>query len=92
MPAPWQAPQTARREDEGEERGHAERDQRPDEEEASGRIGDARDADTLPLHVEDGDTQPKEREEEHDDVARSPFGEYQRSVQPNHGKGNSSEV
>ena len=47
--APSQAPQSARREDEGEERGHAERDQRPDEEEGSAGIGDvAADADTLP--------------------------------------------
>ena len=92
-PAPWQAPQSARREDDGEERGHAERDERPDEEEASAGIGDAAgDADTLPLHVEDGDGQRKERPEEDDDVPGSPFGEHQRSVQPDDKDGHSSEV
>ncbi len=45
----------------------------------------AGDADTLPLHVDDGDGQRKERAEEHDDVPRSPFGEHQRSVQPDDG-------
>src|ERR1019366_5533838 len=64
-----------------EERGHAERDERPDEEEASAGLRDLA-ADTLPHHVEDGDARPKERPEEHDDVSRSPFGEHERSVQP----------
>lgn len=65
----FHAPQSAHREDNGEERGHAEHDDRPDEEEASAGIGDAaRDADALPLHVEDGDGQRKERSEEDDDV------------------------
>ena len=32
--APWQAPQSAHREDDGEERGHAERQERPDEKKA----------------------------------------------------------
>jgi len=92
-PAPLQAPQSAHREDDGEERGHAERDERPDEEEGSAGIGDvAADADTLPHHVDDGDAQPKERPEEDDDVPPSPFGEHQRSVQPNDKDGHSSEV
>src|SRR5215468_456843 len=39
-------------------------------------------ADTLPHHVDDGDDQSKERPEEDDNVPRSPFGEQQRSVQP----------
>jgi hypothetical protein len=34
------------------------------------------------LHVDDGDERPKERRDEDDDVPRSPFGEHQRSVQP----------
>lgn len=72
-----------RREDEGEEPGHAERDQHPDEAEASAGVRDAAgDADTLPLHVEDGDAKRKERPEDDDDVPRSPFGEHQRPVQP----------
>src|SRR5215471_511340 len=90
-PAPWQAPQPARREDDGEERGHAERDGRPDEEEGSAGIGDLG-AKTRPLHVEDGNQQPKERPEEDDDVARSPFGEHQRSVQPDGQDGYNNEV
>ena len=73
-PAPLQAPQPAPREDDGEP-GHAECDQRPDEEEGSAGIGDvAADADTLPLHVDDGDAQPKERPEEEDDVPRCDRG------------------
>ena len=85
-PAPWQAPQSADREDGGEEPEHADREQRPDEEEVSAGIGEpAGDADTLPLHVDVGDEHRKERSEEHDDVARPPPGKQQRSVQPNAG-------
>jgi hypothetical protein len=92
-PAPWQAPQSAHREDDGEERGHTERDERPDEEKVSAGVRDtAADADTLPLHMDDGDGQRKERPEEDDDVPRSAFGEHQRSVQPNDTDGHSSEV
>ncbi len=81
--APLQAPQSAHREDDGEERGHAEREERPDEEEGSAGVGDAAaDADPLSHHMNDGDDQRKERPEEDDDVPRSPFGEHQRSVQP----------
>jgi hypothetical protein len=80
------------REDEGEERGHAERDQRPDEEEATAGTGDAtRDADTLPFHMDDGDAEPKERTEKHDYVSRSSFGKHKRSVQPNDKYGYTSE-
>ena len=42
------------------------------------------DADTLPHHMDDGDARPKERPEQNDDVPRSPFGEHERSVQPDH--------
>ena len=42
---PWQIrPQSAHTEDDGEERGHAEREQCPDEEEASAGLGDRADA------------------------------------------------
>src|SRR5271156_782381 len=79
--APLRAPQPARREDNGEERGHAQRDERPDEEEASTGIGDAAgDAHTLPLHVYNRDDQQKQRHEEDDDVPRSPFAEHHSSV------------
>src|SRR6266404_9000942 len=85
-PAPWQAQQSARREDGGEEPEHADREQRPDEKEVSAEIADpAGDADTTPLHVDVGYDQRKERQEEHDDVPRSPFGKHQRSVQPDDG-------
>jgi hypothetical protein len=58
--APLQGPQSARREDDGEERRHAECDERPDEEEGSAGLGDVpADADTLPHHVDDGDDQSK---------------------------------
>jgi hypothetical protein len=43
-----EAPQSARREDDGEERGHAEREERPDEEEASAGLRDLA-ADTFPI-------------------------------------------
>src|ERR1017187_5434368 len=92
-PAPSQAPQSTHREDGGEERGHADRDERPDEEKGSAGVGDpAAVHHTLPHHVEDGDAQRKERSEEHDDVSRSPLGEHQCSVQPDDTDGHSSEV
>jgi hypothetical protein len=87
--APSQAPQSAHREDDGDERGHAERDDRPDEEEGSAGLGDFA-ADILPRHVEDGDDQPKERPEEYYDLPRSPFSEHKRSVKPNDKDGHCS--
>jgi len=67
--APSQAPQSAHREDDGEEPGHADRDQYPDEEEVSAGIGEAAgDADALPPHVGEGNDQRKEPSEEGDDV------------------------
>src|SRR5271170_1385998 len=78
---PSQAPQSAHREDDGDERGHAERDERPDEEEASAGLGDL--AVMCPRHMEDGDKQPKQRPEDYYDVPRSPSGEHYRSVKPN---------
>src|ERR1700733_5835780 len=75
-------PQSARREDDGEERGNAEREECPDKEEGPAGLGD-RAADSRPLHVDDRNEQPKERPEEDDYVPRSPFGQHQGSVQPN---------
>ena len=92
-PAPWQAPQSARRENDGEEPGHSNRDQYPDEKEMSAVIGDsAGDADTLSPHVGEGDDQRKEPSEEGDDVPRSELIENQRSVQTEDKDGHSSEV
>jgi hypothetical protein len=87
-PAPGQAPQSAHRENRREESEHADSEQRPDEEEVSaGTAEPAGDADALSLHVDVGHDQRKERQEEHDDVARSPFGKHQRSVKPDDGEG-----
>ena len=59
----------------------------------SAGIGDAAgDPDTLSPHVGEGDDQRKEPSEEGDDVARSPFGEHRRSVQPDDKGGHRSEV
>src|SRR6266481_1028558 len=80
--APLQAPQSARREDDGEEPGHAERDQGPDPEKDPAGVGDPAADKSRPPHVDDKDAQSTNRPEEHDDVPRSPFGEHQRSVQP----------
>ena len=80
--APLQAPQSACREDEGEDRGHLERDERPDPEEDSAGVGDPAANKSRPHHVYDRDARPKDRTEEDYDVSRSPFGEHQRSVQP----------
>ena len=74
-------PQSARREDDGEQPGNAEREECPDKEEGTVGLGD-RSADSRPLHVDDRHDQPKERPEEDYDVPRSSFGKPQRSVQP----------
>ena len=78
---------------EREERGHAEREERPDEEEVSAVFGDVgAEADTLPGHMEDRDGQPKESSKKHDDVPRSPSGKHQRSLHPNDKDGYRGEV
>src|SRR6185436_6735801 len=85
--APWQAPQSAHAKDDGEEREHANRQQRPDEEEMSLVASEtARNPDALrPTHVYIGHKQPEERPEQDDDVSRSPPGEQQCAVQPDAG-------
>ncbi len=88
--APSQAPQSAHREDDGEERGHAERDQRPDEEETPATGGP--EADSRSSHVDDGDAHQQERREEDDDIPRTPFGEHERSVQPDDADDHRKEV
>src|SRR5215470_4470417 len=81
------------REYDGEERGHADRDQRPDKEEGSARIADAaRDADTPSLHVDDGDGNSKQREEQDNDVARSSLGKHEGSVEPNDNEGHGGKI
>ncbi len=83
LAAPWQFPQCVYREDDGERRGHAQREQRPYEEQGLRGLADrAAEKAVGSLHVDEKDDQAKERSEENDDVSRSPFGEHQRSVQP----------
>src|SRR5215813_11275144 len=82
-PAPWQAPKGARREDDGEEPQHTEREERPDKEEVPVCVRQAtREANTLPAHVNVGDEYGSQSPEEDDDVPGAPFGEHQSSVQP----------
>lgn len=84
--APLQAPHSARRENDGEGRGDAERDERPNPEEHSAGIGDPAADESRSPHVEDEDTQPTDRAEEHDDVPRPPglpARRYQESI-PGH--------
>ena len=88
-----QAPQSAHCQDDGEERGHADREECPDEEEASvGSVDPTPDADAFPFHMDIGDKTPKQRPEEYDHISRSPFVEQQGCVEPNDTDGNSSEV
>src|SRR5438105_15924995 len=53
--APLQAPQSARREDGGDGRGHAERDERQNPEKDSTGVGDPAADKSRPLHMEDKD-------------------------------------
>ena len=77
----------------GEDSEDAECKEGPDEEESAVGVTDAAvDADTSSLHVDNGDDQRKKRHEEDDDIPRSPSGEDQRSVQPNHSDGHHSEI
>ena len=87
-----QAPQSAHGEDYGEERGHAERDERPHEEERSAGVGDPAAGKSCPPHVDDGDARRKERRDEDDDVSRTPSGEHQRSVKPDEQEEHRNEV
>ena len=81
----------ARRKDDGEHRGHAQREKCPREEEGFARLADlsAENA-SQSLHVDDTDDQTQERPEENDYVSRSPFGDRKHSVPPDgeneHGK------
>src|SRR6266478_7970042 len=79
---PSQTPQSAYREDGGEGRGDAERDECPDPEKDSAGVDDPAADNSRPHHVADKDAQPKDPSDEHEDVPRSPFGQHQRSVQP----------
>ena len=74
-----QAPQSTRREHDGDAAEPAERPEGPNEEEAAGRPGDV--AVMRPLHVHDGHGHRQQPDEQHDHVPRSPLGERERPVQ-----------
>jgi hypothetical protein len=58
--APSQSPKSAHRKDDGEQRGHANREDRPHEEEAIAVLADVG-ADSRTSHVQNRDAQPKQR-------------------------------
>jgi hypothetical protein len=87
-----QAPQSAHREDDGEERGYAEREERKDPEEDSAGVGNPAADKSHPSHVGEKDDRPKDRPEDVDDIPRSPSGEHQRSVQPDNQYKHSTDV
>ena len=80
--SPSQAPQSLRREDDGNTCHHAERQLSKDPEQHSVGVGDPAADKPGPPHMRERDHGAKERPEEHQDVAGSPPGERQRSVQP----------
>lgn len=79
---PSQVPESARREDDGEDCGHADREERPDPEEFSAGVGDPAAYKSYPSHVDVGNGRPKQRRDENYDVPGSPSSEHQRCVQP----------
>ena len=62
------APKSARPEDDGEDRGHAERDERPDPEKDSAGVDDPAADKSRPPHVGERDDGPKKRSQEDYDV------------------------
>ena len=73
---PAEAPQSEHGEDEGEGTAYAHRDECPDKEESVGL------ANRMTHCVDYPHAGRRERPDEDDDVPGSPFGEHQRSVQP----------
>ena len=78
---PPQVPQPAQREDRREGPGHAQREQRPDEEVAAGGRGE-RAADAPPRHVDGGHGGRQQRAEKEEHVARAASREQQRGDRP----------
>src|SRR5262249_52960830 len=66
LPAPWQVPQSARREDDGAAPEPSERPECPDEEEAASGLSDL--GIMCPSHVDDGHACGEQPDEQHDDV------------------------
>jgi len=79
-----QVPQSAGREEDGEDRGHADREERPDPEEFSAGVGDPAADKSHSPHMDVGNGRPKERRDENYDVPGSSSSEHQRCVQPDH--------
>lgn len=77
-----QAPQSADRQDQGEERCDAERDERPHKKQSSAGVDHPAADKSCPSHVSERHDRSKQRSEQDDDVPGSPPGEHQRSVQP----------
>jgi len=80
--APSQVPQSAGREEDGEDCGYADCQERPDPEEFSAGVGDPAADKSHSPHVDVGNGRPKERRDENYDVPGSPSSEHQRCVQP----------
>ena len=89
--APSQRPQSADRKDDREQRGHANREHRPNEEKVPAVLAQVG-ANSRSSHVQDRNAQPKQRHEQDDDVPRSPTGQHDCSVQPNHADGYHDEI
>lgn len=79
---PSQTPQSAHGENEGEDRGDLERDEGPDPEELSARVGDLAANESHTDHVNHRNARSEDRSEQHDDVARAPPAQYECSVHP----------
>ena len=78
------------REDDREERAHAEREDCPDEEKPVAAVGPK--TDTRPSQVKNRDDHQQKRGDKNDDIARSPSDEHERSVEPDHTENRDEEV
>ena len=65
--APWQAPQSEHRKEKGEDRGHLQRDERPDPEMDSAGVGDPTAHKSHTPHVGHRDDRSQDRPEKDDD-------------------------
>src|SRR5579872_553434 len=89
---PLQAQQSAQGEDEDEHPSHAQHVKRPDKQEGWAGPGDRTAKNTSrPHHMDDRNAQRQERPDKHDDVPRPPFGQHQRSIEPDDQDGHHNE-
>ncbi len=80
--SPAEAPQPAHREDYGEDRGYADREERPDKEVDAAGANHPAAGESRSSHVGERHERSKYRPEKDDDVSRPPSGQHQRSKQP----------